>query len=227
MFGIIMRVLISCLSLLALFGCARSNVPLGTEDNTAGSNTNNSGSDDDANTGTPAEDSGNTGGKADSGATGGMVQQDAGQPAKCPAASCAMPMDAGSVLSDVAGAPITVQGVGNAFVRVSAQDGQAIANSAGGIRAKLTSAGGNYDLFAYGSAADACVDLGISSTNPTGQADEIAPIWAVNGPFVTIDWLVTIEVRAAVSDQCAESWTLTLEGNPCTVSGLVVPPECP
>ena len=197
-----------------------------TEDNTSGSNTNNSGSDEDANAGTPAEDSGNTGGKADSGATGGM-QKDAGQPAKCPAASCAMAMDAGSVLSDVAGAPITVQGMGNAFVKVSAQDGQSFANSAGGIRAKLTSAGGNYDLFAYGSAADACADLSISSTNPAGQADEVAPIWAVNGPVVTVDWVVTFEVRAAVADQCAESWTLNLEGNPCMVTGVVVPQQCP
>lgn len=217
-----MRAFVCGLSLLSLIACARSNVPLGTEDSTAGGNPSNGNGDDAGNNGAPID----SGAETDSGANG-MQVKDSGPVDMCPAATCASPMDVGEILSDVDGAPMMVQGTGHAFVKVLAADGQSTSNSAGGIRATLNSTGGNYDLFAYGGASDACADLSISSTNPAGQADSVAPIWGVNGPVVDVSWTLTFEVRPAAG-QCDAGWTLNLEGNPCPmILAPSVPKQCP
>lgn len=233
-----MRVLLFCLCLGSLTGCARDDVPLGTEgeDTGGGTNTGNGSTGEDKDSGPDDNNTSNTGdngsngtGNASNGNATSGGEPDAGGSTgeECTPAMCSAPMDAGEIESDVDGSPVMVQGMGHAFVKVSAIDGQSTGNSAGGVRATLTSSGGNYDLFAYGGPNDACTSLSISSANPAGQSDSVAPIWGVNGPVVFVDWELTFEVRPA-DGMCDAPWTLTLQGNPCEMPfATSVPKQCP
>ncbi len=237
MFGIIMRVLTCCLSLLVLIGCARSNVPLGTDDNGVRGNTNNSGGDDDANsTGTPMGDSGpgTTGGRADGGTTG-TQPNDSGSATMCPAAMCTAPeTDLGAFDASNPAASATHSGKGSAFIRLTAEDtnfggfaGPSSRSGAIGVGAMVTAMGaGKFTVYVRGalaSAGDPCLDNG----SEPGTAGTTTAIWNGEGPNPSIKppRVLTIEVKQ--TEGSCDPWTLTLKGMPCMILAPPLPLSCP
>lgn len=228
-----MRAFVCVLSLLSLIACARSNVPLGTED-TGGDPSNASGNDDDAgNSGTDTDSGANNGAEIDSGANG-MQVKDSGPVGMCPAATCTAATMLGEIDASNPDAVMMHQGMGSAFLRISAADtnfggftGPSATSGAIGVGVSLSATGGGkFEVYVRGeidAAGEACVENG---TDP-GTDGMTTAIWNGEGPNPSLKppRLLTIEVKQT-EGACAP-WTLTLTGMPCMILAPPLPPSCP
>jgi len=226
-----MRVLLFCLGLGALAGCARDEITLGSEaTNTGGGNNtgaNAAGADEDAGTG--GDNAGNSSSDAASNNSGGEPDAGGSTGGQCTPAMCAAPIaDLGELDASDETSSLMEQGAGHAFVTLTAVDGnsQGLSGFNGilGIKATLTAPAGTYEVHIVGDLS--AVSNACTANASAGSAEEVTAIWNGMGPVAAApDKRLSVEVRPLTA-ACDGAWTLTVTGLPC-MSPTVIGASCP
>ncbi len=224
------------MGLLLLSGCARPNVPLGTEgaDNGGDNAGNGSAADDDAGDPRVPDSSANTGDSQGDGGGNSMLPIDSGSTVMCLAATCASAVELGEIDASNPEAVLTHSGHGSTFLRLSAADtnfgglgGPSATSGSIGIAATVTAtAAGKFEVYVRGElakAGDACVE----NSTDLGSDGMTTAIWNGEGPNPSLKpaRLLTIEIKQ--TEGTCEGWTLTLTGMPCMIPFPPLPASCP